>query len=53
MHEMPGMRRSHLLDAGAGTGVGVDQGERLAPVADDRQVLRMAAEAHQQDIARR
>jgi hypothetical protein len=41
-----------VLDAGAGIGVGVDQGERLAAIADDREVLRVTREAHQQDVAR-
>ena len=47
------LRIGAVLDAGAGIGVGVDQGEGLAPVADDRDVLRVAGEAHQQDVARR
>ena len=47
------LRIGAVLDAGAGIGVGVDQGEGLAPVAHDRDVLRVAGEAHQQDVARR
>ena len=31
---------SRMLDAGAGIGVGVDQREALAAVADDREALR-------------
>jgi Family of unknown function (DUF6441) len=42
-----------VLDAGAGIGIGMHQGEGVAPVAHDRQVLRVTGEAHQQDIAGR
>jgi hypothetical protein len=42
-----------VLDAGPGIGVGVDQRERLAAVADDRQVLRVTGEAHEQEVAGR
>jgi hypothetical protein len=40
-----------VLDAAAGIGISVDQGERIATVTDDRQMLGMASEAHQQDGA--
>ena len=40
-----------VLDAGTGIGVGVDQREWRAPVADDGEMLRVAGEAHEQDVA--
>ena len=40
-----------MLDTGAGIGVGVDQGERRTPIADDGEVLGVAGEAHEQDVA--
>lgn len=42
-----------MPDAGPGIGTGVDQRERSTPVAYDREVLRIAGEAHQQDVAGR
>jgi hypothetical protein len=42
-----------VLDAGTGIGVGVDQRERFAPVADDSEVLGMPGEAQEQDVAGR
>ena len=51
------MRRSHfrigaVLDTSAGIGIGMDQREGSPSVAGYRQMLRMAGEAHQQDVAR-
>ena len=40
-----------MLDAGAGIGVGVDQRERRTTIADDSEMLGMAGEPHEQDVA--